>query len=318
MRHPKSIYQLIAIALMIIVMWLAAHPSQAAVPASFTWRSSGPTGFGVLDSDNATILETGDLVQFIWAGSDGLIDSPQSDGQPGDDDQLLSTGTVQNDNLPPTLANKGLVLPPIYSFDTNDSQNGGTIYMRAWNDSILSNATDYGDSSTGTLTDDGELNAATWNTNTAFTPLAATLASFEATPQENHISITWQTVSELNNLGFTLYRSTSPDQPSEQLNNQLIPSQAPGSGSGSSYAWQDDDVEEGTTYYYWLEDIETSGVTTLHAPVSATLNQTTAVRLTTLDAPPTSQTLPRVLATLALIALLYLLVLRRRQHLITQ
>ena len=36
-------------------------------------------------------------------------------------------------------------------------------------------------------------------------PLAVTLASFDATAQPDHIQVTWETVSELNNSGFNLY-----------------------------------------------------------------------------------------------------------------
>lgn len=115
------------------------------------------------------------------------------------------------------------------------------------------------------------------------------LALFQASPQENAIIIEWQTVSELENLGFNLYRATSADGEQEQLNTELIPSQAPGSGQGAAYQWQDAEVAEGESYYYWLSDVTTDGTSNLHGPISATATNPTAVMLDELEtrnAPP--------------------------------
>ena len=116
----------------------------------------------------------------------------------------------------------------------------------------------------------------------ASTPLAVTLASFAAQANVDHVLLTWETVSELNNSGFNLYRSTSPAAPDELL--AFVPSQAPGSTVGASYSFDDDQVAPGQTWHYWLEDIDLNGATTLHGPVSATLQAPTAVTLDALDA----------------------------------
>jgi hypothetical protein len=116
------------------------------------------------------------------------------------------------------------------------------------------------------------------------TPLAVTLASFTATGQALNILVEWQRVSELDNLGFNLWRGTSPEAPSERLNDELVPAQAPGSGQGSAYEWLDDDVAVGTSYYYWLEDIEVSGTMTRHGPISVTLYPPAAIELASLQA----------------------------------
>ena len=57
--------------------------------------------------------------------------------------------------------------------------------------------------------------------------LAVTLANFTAVAQPDHVLVTWETVSELNNAGFNLYRDTSPAGPGVQVNSTLIPSRAP-------------------------------------------------------------------------------------------
>lgn len=283
MNYMQKPFNLFTIMLLALTMTFTALPLKAAAPTSFDWGSSGPSGFGVLDADNTTILQTGDLVQFIWTGADGTIDPSEcSTGNPTDDDQLLATSTVQNGGLPPTLANKGLVTLSTYSYDTADPQNGGTVYLRAWNDSTAASATHYGDSSTSTLTALGSFNAPSWNTDTNCV-LAVTLADFSATSQQDHIEVTWQTVSELDHLGFNVWRSLTEEIPDTQLNAELIPSQAPGSGQGGSYEWVDNDIEPGVTYYYWLEDVDVSGVTTRHGPVSVTTSVPTAITLHTLN-----------------------------------
>jgi hypothetical protein len=117
-------------------------------------------------------------------------------------------------------------------------------------------------------------------------PLAVTLAIFTAISQEDHVLINWKTVAELNNLGFNLLRSTSSaDGEQTKLNDELIPSQAPGSGQGASYSFEDDDVEDDTTYYYWLEDVDTSGRTRQYGPQSVTYqSDAMAVEVATLRA----------------------------------
>ncbi|MEI2688934.1 MAG: hypothetical protein V9H69_04180 [Anaerolineae bacterium] len=112
--------------------------------------------------------------------------------------------------------------------------------------------------------------------------LAVTLATFQAEPQGDSVLIRWETVSEINNTGFNLYRSDAPDAPEELL--AFAPSQAPGSTQGAAYQWRDDAVTVGQTYYYWLEDIDLNGVTALHGPVSATVLSPTAVTLSGLEA----------------------------------
>ena len=114
-------------------------------------------------------------------------------------------------------------------------------------------------------------------------PLSVFLSSFTAQPDTNAIRLDWETVSELTNTGFNLYRGTSADGADrEQL--AFVPSQGPGSNQGYSYRYDDTNVQIGQTYWYWLEDIDLNGVTTMHGPVNATINAPTAVALTSLDA----------------------------------
>ena len=98
------------------------------------------------------------------------------------------------------------------------------------------------------------------------------LVSFSAHPEGSAMLVEWETATERDNLGFNLYRATSPDGERTKLNAALIPSFAPGGNLGGSYAYTDIfDLQPGTVYYYWLEDMDMSGKLTLHGPISTRL-----------------------------------------------
>jgi len=122
-------------------------------------------------------------------------------------------------------------------------------------------------------------------------PTAVTLAGFEAQQTGDAVQVTWETVSELDNAGFNLYRSQDAAAPGQQLNSALIPSAAPGSGQGASYQWQDLDVQLGNTYFYRLETVALNGATEMHGPVSVTFAGPTAVMLDRVSASPSLDTL---------------------------
>ncbi len=115
-------------------------------------------------------------------------------------------------------------------------------------------------------------------------PLAVTLAGFSAEAQAGHVLVAWETVSEIGNAGFNLYRSDDPAGPLTLLAH--VPSQAPGSTQGAAYSYEDLNVSPGEIYWYWLEDVSLSGATTLHGPVSATVQTPTAVTLGSISASP--------------------------------
>jgi len=113
-------------------------------------------------------------------------------------------------------------------------------------------------------------------------PLAVTLASFGAFFEGNAVLVTWETVSELNNRGFNLYRGLDPDGPRELL--AFVPSTAPGSSQGAVYQWRDDTSPPAAAVYYWLEAVDFSGVTSLFGPISVVTLPPTGVRLVGFEA----------------------------------
>ena len=148
-------------------------------------------------------------------------------------------------------------------------------------------------------------------------PAAVTLASFAAEAQANQVLVSWETVSEINNAGFNLYRSTSDDGSDRTLLASIL-SLAPGSSQGARDSYGDTAVQDGQIYYYWLESIDLNGVTTMHPPVSVVFTVPTAVTVSEMAASPTAGSgQPMVGATLVLLLSLAsgLAVVRRRRAL---
>jgi len=104
-----------------------------------------------------------------------------------------------------------------------------------------------------------------------------TLASFTASRQIGLIVLSWNTVSELDNAGFNLYRADAPDGEYVKINTSLIPAKG-SAAEGMSYEFIDRDVRLWQTYYYKLEDIDLHGTATLHGPVSAAARLTGVFR----------------------------------------
>ena len=103
----------------------------------------------------------------------------------------------------------------------------------------------------------------------ALAPTAVELAAFDATAQENGVLLSWETASEIDNVGFNIYRAASQVGQEIKLNPYLIAGQDPGGVAGAAYAFLDESAAAGVTYTYWLEDIDASGAATRHGPVVA-------------------------------------------------
>jgi hypothetical protein len=98
--------------------------------------------------------------------------------------------------------------------------------------------------------------------------LPVELADFKAIAGNGQVTLRWTTESEINNLGFNIYRSTKSNGQFSIINDQLIP----GAGTSSNrheYEYMDENVKNGVTYWYKLEDVDYSGNAKIHGPVSA-------------------------------------------------
>ena len=116
------------------------------------------------------------------------------------------------------------------------------------------------------------------------TSLAVTLArlrDFTVTQDKNKVQIAWQTSFESDNLGFNLYRDSGGQR--VKINKGLIAGTALQSkhqddGHGAAHTYRFRDTLDAPTAFvqYWLEDVDTKGVRTMHGPVSpvaGTVNQ---------------------------------------------
>lgn len=112
-------------------------------------------------------------------------------------------------------------------------------------------------------------------------PLAVTLDYFAANAENHQILISWRTISEIDNAGFNLRRSETPDGPQSLI--AYLPSQGPGGTMGAEYQFADTDVQAGQSYWYWLETVDFGGHTSGYGPVSATAQTPTAVSLAGMD-----------------------------------
>jgi len=98
-------------------------------------------------------------------------------------------------------------------------------------------------------------------------PTAVELLSFTARGGDAEVVLEWETGSEHNNLGFQLYRAASGEGPYDKITASVIPGLG-SSPEGARYTYRDSGVTNGVTYYYKLEDIETTGARKLHGPVA--------------------------------------------------
>ena len=96
-------------------------------------------------------------------------------------------------------------------------------------------------------------------------PTNIELSVLDAVPSDKQVILKWKTETETGNAGFNVWRADN----FVKINDGLIP--ALGSAvSGSDYDFVDQWVLNGKRYFYLLEDIDTSGISTFHGPVKAT------------------------------------------------
>ena len=97
------------------------------------------------------------------------------------------------------------------------------------------------------------------------------LASFTATiSAQNYITLTWVTQTETGMRGYYIYRGTDSDFAGAQNVSPLIPSL--NSSQMQTYMFEDTEVYETGTYYYWLQTNDLDGTVNYHGPVSVFYN----------------------------------------------
>lgn len=98
-------------------------------------------------------------------------------------------------------------------------------------------------------------------------PPAAALPTPAPTPGSWSNTIRWATASEVENLGYNVYRGESEDGPWTRVNPELIP------GAGTTdeptrYRFVDDTIDPRVTYFYWVESVSIDGVRERFTPIA--------------------------------------------------
>lgn len=93
---------------------------------------------------------------------------------------------------------------------------------------------------------------------------AIELVSFEATLENGEVYLEWETASEIDLKGFYIVRSFSPDGSYTRISNLIY---GEGDIIGATYSFTDTDITPNINYYYKLEDVDTSNISSFHGPV---------------------------------------------------
>jgi hypothetical protein len=96
----------------------------------------------------------------------------------------------------------------------------------------------------------------TWTFGGGDYSLPVALSSFTALSEAGKVILSWRTESEVNNIGFSIYRSEEKD------GNYIQVTFVKGAGNSSAprdYQFIDQEVEMGKTYFYYLEDTDVAG-----------------------------------------------------------
>jgi hypothetical protein len=228
-------------------------------------NSSGPVGYRIeyAPTTGGPWAQVGTVPTFehwymspsTWF-SDG---APTSDISPGlttdPPDTTFVAGELRdasNATSPITLANNTQFTELEYSIEPSGwAISGQTYYFRV---------TNVGSTTGFVYTRYGQVNMAVTT--------AVKLAAFTARGLDSSVRVEWQTTSELDNLGFHLYRAPSAAGPWQRLNAGLIPGLG-SSPEGKSYSFLDTNLKNGTSYFYRLEDLDRVGRVTAHGPVAA-------------------------------------------------
>lgn len=112
--------------------------------------------------------------------------------------------------------------------------------------------------------------------NANITPLAVDLTSLTASVAGDTATISWSTAAEYDNAGFVVYRAEANGDQGEAISTLVA---AEGSAaSGASYSSIDPaPLAPGESRSYYLADIDLSGATTVHGPVSVTRGAASSV-----------------------------------------
>lgn len=103
--------------------------------------------------------------------------------------------------------------------------------------------------------------------------LPVELSSFTAgTTAEMSVVLNWTSETETNMLGYNVYKNDENSYADALMINRAVIS-AHNTSETMNYRFEDDDVDTGKTYYYWLQSVDLDLTYGLHGPVSVTIEE---------------------------------------------
>jgi lysophospholipase L1-like esterase len=146
------------------------------------------------------------------------------------------------------------------SFATADSMQLQTATSLAWPDSLELN-TDYAWCVRASGADASLFNLLGWfRFRTTSITVPVELARFEASGEVGCVVLRWEAASEIDHLGYHVWRSLEADSGYERLTAELVRGASP-------YAYVDRTIERGRLYYYRLEAVDRAGGSQFFGPV---------------------------------------------------
>ncbi len=102
-------------------------------------------------------------------------------------------------------------------------------------------------------------------------PVPVELSSFTATISAlNYVTLTWVTQTETGLRGYYVFRAPANDLANAQIVSPMIESM--NSSQQQSYVYEDRELFDSGTYYYWLQANDLDGSSAFHGPVSIVYN----------------------------------------------
>ena len=99
--------------------------------------------------------------------------------------------------------------------------------------------------------------------------LPVQMSNIEAESTVDGIVLTWETASEVNSVGFHIWRSNAEDGEYKRITMSLIPGQG-NSSAGAVYSFTDRNYEGNATYYYRIEQVDADGGSEMFSAIEVT------------------------------------------------
>ncbi|RMF94773.1 MAG: LamG domain-containing protein [Candidatus Schekmanbacteria bacterium] len=96
------------------------------------------------------------------------------------------------------------------------------------------------------------------------TPTLARISYFKAVQKKKKVILKWKTDSEDNNAGFYILKRKGKKGVFRRIEESFKPAKGNDAIGGAKYRFVDIDVKRGSVYYYKIEDIDLSGLATIH------------------------------------------------------